>query len=343
MFPENILNESQLDQILSQPSEAVIELIKRIQGDIIILGIAGKMGVNLARMLKQALELSGVRKKLYGVSRFSQAGERKRLESLEIETIQCDLIDHSMVARLPLVENVIFMAGKKFGTVDMGGDTWAINTIAPSNIANHFRGSKIVAFSTGNVYDLVPVGSSGASESDSVKPVGEYAMSALGRERLFEFNSEKNRTAVCLIRLNYANDLRYGVLRDIGDQVFAGQPVDVSMGYVNVIWQGDAINQSILCLDHCKIPPHILNITGPETVSVRYIAKQFARLFSKKVIFKGDEQPTALLSNSARAAHLFGYPTVPLLKMIQWQAKWIEIGGRSLNKETHFQIRDGNF
>jgi UDP-glucose 4-epimerase len=342
-FPEEIKNETQLEDILSKPSDTLINMVKDIKGDYIILGIAGKMGFSFAMMLKRALEQAGLKRSIFGVSRFSQSGEKEKIESLGIQAITCDLVDNNAISKLPRVENVIFMAGKKFGTSDFAGSTWAINTVAPSNVVDYFKKSKIVAFSTGNVYDLVPVGSSGAVESDQLKPVGEYAMSALGRERIFEYYSEKNKTKICLIRLNYANDLRYGVLREIGDKVFGGEPIDVGMGHVNVIWQGDAIHQTLLCLNYCKTPPNIFNITGPETVSVRYIAKQFSELFNKKVIFEGEEQNTALLSNSFKATELFGYPTISVLKMIKWQAKWIEMGGRSLHKSTHFQVRDGNF
>jgi nucleoside-diphosphate-sugar epimerase len=215
--------------------------------------------------------------------------------------------------------------------------------VVPANVAHHFKDSRIVAFSTGNVYDLVKVCGAMPTEDEPTNPRGEYAQSTLGRERVFEYFSNQNQTPVCIIRLNYAIDLRYGVLRDIGNRVFAGQPVDLSTGHVNVIWQGDVINQSILCLEHCRSPANIINMTGPETASVRYIAGQFARLFGKEAAFANEEGPAALLNNASKAARLFGYPTVPLLRMIEWVAHWIEQAGASLDKPTHFEVRNGKF
>ncbi len=342
-LPETITNEKQLDEIMSMGSSNLIRMMKEITGDIIILGIAGKIGVQLAMAAIKAIAEAGGKNKVFGVSRFSDENARKRLESFGVETIKCDLLQSDWVGKLPKARNVIFMAGKKFGTGGSEDLTWAMNTVVPANVAHHFKESRIVAFSTGNVYDMTPVRGAMPTEDDRTNPKGEYAQSALGRERIFEFFSNLNKTPVCIIRLNYAIDLRYGVLRDIGDRVYAGRPVDLSTGHVNVIWQGDVINQSILCLEHCSSPANVINMTGPETVSVRYMAKQFARIFDREVTFINAESSTALLNNASKAAKLFGYPFVPLLRMIEWVAHWIELGGPSLDKPTHFEVRDGKF
>jgi nucleoside-diphosphate-sugar epimerase len=333
----------QLEEAISTPSPALVDMMKRIDGDIMILGIGGKIGVTLGMSAFKAICQAGVNKRVTGVSRFSDPEARVRLEQYGIETTSCDLMDPDAVRLLPEAENIIFMAGKKFGTSAAAETTWALNTIVPGNVASRYRNSRIVAFSTGCVYELVNVCSGGSKETDLAAPVGEYAQSTLARERIFEYYSLANETPVCLVRLNYAIDLRYGVLRDIGDSVYGGQPVDVTMGYVNVIWQGDSINQALLCLEHCSSPPFVLNVTGPEILSVRDIALEFGRQFSLDVNIVGKESETALLSDSSRAAELFGKPAVTVEQMISWTAEWIKSGGPSLNKPSHFQTRDGNF
>lgn len=342
-LPGRITTEEQLDEVMSRGSGDLVRMMKEISGDLIILGCAGKIGVQLAMAAVKAIAKAGRSNRVIGVSRFSDETARKKIEAAGVETIRCDLLNRDLVCELPKASNVIFMAGKKFGTSDSEDLTWAMNTVVPANVAYHFKESRIVAFSTGNVYDLAQVCGPMPTEDDPTDPRGEYAQSALGRERVFEYFSKLNKTPVCLIRLNYAIDLRYGVLRDIGIRVYNSQPIDLSTGHVNVIWQGDAINQSILCLEHCSSPANIINMAGPETASVRYIAGQFARLFDKEVTFLGKESPTALLNNASKAARLFGYPSVPLLRMIEWVAHWIEVGGASLDKPTHFEVRDGKF
>jgi nucleoside-diphosphate-sugar epimerase len=342
-LPETITTEEQLDEVMSLGSPNLMRMMKEIAGDIIILGIAGKIGVQLAMAAVKAIDKAGGRNRVIGVSRFSDKNARKKLESFGVKTIKCDLLHCDLVGKLPKARDVIFMAGKKFGTGGSEDLTWAMNTVVPANVAHHFKESRIVVFSTGNVYDMTPVCGAMPTEDDLTNPKGEYAQSALGRERVFEYFSNLNKTPVCIIRLNYAIDLRYGVLRDIGNRVYAGQPLDLSTGHVNVIWQGDVINQSLLCLAHCRSPANIINMTGPETASVRYIAKQFSRIFNKEVTFINEESPTALLNNASKAAALFGYPSVPLLQMIEWIAHWIEVDGPSLDKPTHFEIRDGKF
>lgn len=342
-LPDKITTEEQLDEVMSLGSPNLIRMMKETAGDIIILGCAGKIGVQLAMAAVKAIAKAGASNRVIGVSRFTDETAEKKLESYGVETIKCDLLDRDGVAKLPKVPNVIFMAGKKFGTGGAEDQTWAMNTVAPANVAHHFKESRIVAFSTGNVYDLAPVCGAMPTEADRPNPKGEYAQSTLGRERIFEYFSNLNKTPVCIIRLNYAIDLRYGVLRDIGTRVYADQPVDLATGHVNVIWQGDVINQSLLCLEHCSSPANVINMTGPETASVRYIAEQFALIFGKTAAFINQESPTALLSNASKAARLFGYPRVPLLRMIEWVAHWIAMGGPSLEKPTHFEVRDGRF
>jgi nucleoside-diphosphate-sugar epimerase len=342
-LPDQITTEKQLNEVMTIGSPALIRMMKAISGDIIILGCAGKIGVQLAMSAVRAIDRAGAGNRVIGVSRFADETARKKMESFGIQTIQCDLLNRDLVDKLPRVPYVIFMAGKKFGTGGSEDLTWAINVVASANVAQHFKESRIVAFSTGNVYELAQVCGAMPTEDDPTNPRGEYAQSALGRERIFEYFSNLNKTPVCIIRLNYAIDLRYGVLRDIGTRVYTGQPIDLSTGHVNVIWQGDVINQSILCLEHCSSPANIINMTGPETASVRYIAGQFGRIFDQDVSFINEESPTALLNNASKAARLFGYPAVPLLRMIEWVAHWIKLGGASLDKPTHFEVRDGKF
>lgn len=342
-LPEIISTEEQLDDVMSTPTEAVVQLMRELDGDLAILGIGGKMGLTLGQEAVRACQAAGAKKKVIGVSRFSDPAARQKLESLGLKTIACDLLKREAVAELPQVPNVIFMAGRKFGTTESEALTWAMNTIVPGNVAQHFSKSRIVAFSSGNIYPLLPVGSGGATEETPPNPLGEYAQSVLGRERVFAYFCQASQTPMALIRLNYAVDLRYGVLYEVGKQVFNDQPIDVSTGYANVIWQGDANSQALLALKHCSVPANILNVTGPETASVRYIATEFGRLLGKKVVFQGAEQPAALLNNSAKVTRLFGYPTVSLRQMIEWVAHWLKIGGRTLNKPSHFEVRDGKF
>jgi len=343
VLPDLIQNKEELDEIMSNPSPDLIELMKSLRGDILILGVAGKIGINLAQAAVKTIRSAGVDKRVIGVSRFSNPSDREKLTAFGVETIPCDLLDRAAVDKLPAVPNVIFMAGKKFGTSGAEDLTWAMNTVVPTHTAQRFQESRIVAFSTGCVYGDVSIHSGGSLESDPLHPVGDYSQSTLGRERVFQYFSRENNIPVCIIRLNYAIDLRYGVLREIGDKVFQGLPVDLTTGQVNIIWQGDVINQTLLCLEHCATPANILNMTGPETASLRYIAQEFGKLFQREVLFTGEEVDKVLLSNAARAADLFGYPRVTLSRMIRWIAHWIEIGGTSLNKSTHFEVRDGNF
>lgn len=335
--------EESLELALSEPTPALIDMMKRLEGDIIILGIAGKMGISLGRMAVRAIEAAGVSKRVIGVSRFSEKGSREKCESYGMETIVCDLSDPSAVSKLPDVPNVIFMAGRKFGTQGNKGLTWVMNVLVPGNVAAKYSTSRIVAFSTGCVYPLISVDQVGCDESVEPDPVGEYAQSALGRERIFGYYAENHGTQVNLFRLNYAIDLRYGVLHDIGQKVWRGEEIDLTVGYFNCIWQADANDVALRCLEACESPALALNVTGPETHSVRWAAEEFGRHFSKSPKFRGSESGKCYLSNPAEAIRRFGYPRVGPAEMIAMTADWIRNDGSSLGKPTHFEVADGKY
>lgn len=342
-FPETIDNERQLEELLSRPSAELIDFFKTLEGDIIFLGIAGKIGPSIARMAKRACEEAGVKKRIIGVSRFSNEQEKKQIESFGIETIRGDLLEPDFIKILPEVKNVIFLAGMKFGAEGNLSLTWAMNTYVPAQVAEHYKSSRIVAFSTGCVYPLVKIESGGSLESDSPVTIGEYAQSCLGRERMFEYGSTKYGTPVVLIRLNYSVEMRYGVLVDIASKIKKEEPVDLSMGYFNVIWQGDLNATALLSLSHCSSPAKIFNITGPEILSVRQVAIEFGKLLGKTPIFIGEEAPTALLSNAGLAHRFLGAPKVSTGQLIRWIAIWMKYENRLLNKQTHFEVRDGKY
>ncbi len=331
----------ELEDIMTTPSQALIEDMKKLDGDILVLGVGGKMGPSLAKMAKRAIDEAGIEKKVIGVSRFSSGGLREELESSGIETLAADLLNDEDLDKLPQVKNVIFMAGNKFGTKGNEHFTWAMNTYLPGRVAEKFKLSRIVAFSTGNVYPLTSVFQGECSEEKPVNPVGEYAQSCLGRERMFTHFSHKNETPLLLFRLNYAIDMRYGVLLEIAKQVYNEKPIDLSMGHVNVIWQGDANEYALRSLQLCSSPPKVLNITGPEKISVRWLAGQFAQKFNKPVQFINEESTTALLNNASQSHQLFGYPKVSLGQMIDWTVDWITNDGVTHNKPSHFQERQG--
>jgi len=338
-------NERELDEYLSTPSDKVIDFMGRLDGDVMLLGAAGKVGVTLAMMAARAVRASGKERKVYAVSRFGDSAAREKCEAAGVETIACDLLDRKGVAGLPESHNVIFLAGKKFGTSGAQDQTWAMNTIVPANVAERYPGSRIVVFSTGCVYELRKPDSGGSVEGDELAPIGEYAQSALGRERVFEYFSRKNGTPLCLFRLNYAIDLRYGVLHDIGRKVAAGELVDLGSGAFNCIWQGDVLERALLALDICSAPPVALNVTGPETISVRWASEEIGRRLGRKPSFLNDESSAnpVYLSNAAKSFSLFGYPRVSLAEMIDMTAAWIGAGGPSLGKPTHFEQTDGKF
>jgi nucleoside-diphosphate-sugar epimerase len=332
-----------LEDALSAPSAGLLASMRSTPGDIVILGAAGKMGPTLSRMARRALDELGARDRVIAVSRFSSAGAEQSLREAGIETIRCDLLDRGAVAALPDAPNVIFMAGQKFGTRDAPSSTWAMNVVLPSIAAERYARSRIVAFSTGNVYALSSVASGGASESDAPSPIGEYAMSCLGRERIFEDASARRGTRVAIVRLNYAIDLRYGVLVDIASRVLRGEPIDLRMGHVNVIWQGDANDWALRCLAHASTPPFTVNVTGRETLSVRELALRFGALLHRAPTFTGTEAPDALLSNAALAHSLFGPTSAPTSTLLEWVAEWVQAGRPLLGKPTHFEERTGAF
>lgn len=335
--------EESLEIALSEPTPALVDMMGRLEGDIIILGIAGKMGISLGRMAVRAIEAAGVSKRVIGVSRFSEAGTRDKCEAYGMQTIVCDLSDPAAVAGLPDVPNVIFMAGRKFGTQGNKGLTWVMNVLVPGNVAAKYATSRIVTFSTGCVYPLISVDKLGSVESDEPEPVGEYAQSALGRERIFGYYAENYGTLVNLFRLNYAIDLRYGVLHDIGQKVWRGEEIDLSVGYFNCIWQADANDVALRCLEACESPARPLNVTGPETLSVRWAAEEFGKLFNKSPRLTGIESNKCYLSNPAEAIRRFGYPHVGPSEMIAMTADWIRNDGKSLGKPTHFEVADGKY
>jgi nucleoside-diphosphate-sugar epimerase len=332
-----------IEQDILRPSDALISDMYNIEGDIMLLGVAGKMGPSMARLAKQAVDQAGIKKRIIGVSRFSDPASKALLEAEGIETISADLLNEDQLAALPDAQNILYLAGNKFGTTGKEAFTWAMNTYLPGRIAERFKNSRIVAFSTGNVYPFTEVTSGGLSEEEIPAPVGEYGQSCLGRERIFQYFSDRYSIPTLIYRLNYAIDLRYGVLLEIAKSVMHGGPIDLSTGNVNVIWQGDANEIAIRSLLHCNTPAEILNVTGPETVSIKWLAAQFGQLFDKEPVFVGDVQPTALLSNASKAHKLFGYPRVTLKEMIELTAMWLAKGGEIINKPTHFQERKGKF
>jgi nucleoside-diphosphate-sugar epimerase len=333
----------QLEDRLSEPTPAVVETLRRLEGDLMVLGVAGKMGFSLARMAKRASDRAGVPRRVIGVARFSHAPVEVALRRHGVETVRCDLLDEAAVQRLPEAPNVLFMAGMKFGATGQEALTWAMNTHLPAIVCRRFPRSRTVAFSTGNVYGLVPAAGGGSVETDSPAPVGEYAMSCLGRERMFEHFSRTQGTPVALLRLNYACDLRYGVLVDLGQRILAGQPVDLGTPWFNTIWQGDANAMTLRCFEHVATPPLVLNITGPELLHVRAVCEQLGALLGRQPVFTGAEAPTALLSNARRAFALFGQPRWSAAELIEQVAAWLHRGLPTLNKPTQFQSRDGKF
>lgn len=339
-----ILNEETLNEALTTPSQGLIEDIAKIDGDIMVLGAGGKMGPDICILAKKAIGLAGLSKKVYAVSRFSEKAARERLESFGIDVISADLSDDGALENLPDCNNIIFMAGKKFGTNGSEYLTWGMNSWLPCMTAKRFSNSNFVVFSSGNIYPKVPTCSGGATEDTPTYPIGEYCMSCLARERAFEYAAKTRGAKVCIMRLNYAIDLRYGVLHDISQTILAGKPVDLAaMPSFNCIWQKDANEAAIRLLLHTSKDVNIVNVTGPETAGVKRTAILLGRALNKEVTFVGEEADTAYLNNAGKMFSMFGYPTYSLDTLIELQAAWLLNGGRSLGKPTHFEERNGNY
>jgi nucleoside-diphosphate-sugar epimerase len=337
-------NEFELIDRLTTPTADCVDAASRLHGDVLLLGAGGKLGPSLALLLHRSLVASGSQCRVVCVSRFSDAGTAMMLGRAGIRTIAADLMDRKELDRLPDAPYVYHLAGSKFGTTGNAARTWAMNALLPAMVAERFRSSSIVALSTGNVYPFVPPASGGATEDAAPGPVGEYAQSCLARERVLEYVSAQHGTGILLVRLNYACDLRYGVPVDIAQRVASGQPVDLTMGYFNVLWQGDVNRILIRAAELCSTPPTILNLTGPETISVRDAAARLAAgMGFPPPSYEGTEQGSALLSNAGRCWRMYGPPNVTTDQLLEWTAHWVRLGGSTLNKPTHFEVTDGRF
>ena len=343
-LPDRFEDVAALEDFMTAPSPALVDDLSRVPGDILVLGVGGKMGPTLARMARRAAP----GRRVIGVARFSDRALPQALQAHGIETIACDLLDRAALERLrdatPTATSVVFMAGHKFGASGNASFTWAMNVAVPWMVAETFRDRRIVSFSTACVYPFADVRGPGAAEDvPATPPPGDYATSCVGRERMFEHGSRTWGTPGRMVRLSYAIDLRYGVLRDVADAVFHGRPLDLSMGHADVIWQGDANEQALRLLAHCTTPASPINVTGPAHTSIRWLAQEFGRRFAREPVLAGSESPTAWLIDTTQAQRLFGPPRVPLSAMIDWVADWVARGGASLGKPTHFETRDGKY
>jgi nucleoside-diphosphate-sugar epimerase len=338
--PARIENVAHLEDLLSEPTAHAQEAMASLDGDLILLGVGGKMGPTLARMARRA---SDPKRRIIGVARFSEPGLEAALNAHGIDTIRCDLLDADQLARLPDAPNVIVMFGMKFGSTGQEARTWAMNCLLPAQVCQKYRHARIVAFSTGNVYGVTPIVRGGSLETDPLNASGDYAMSCVGRERLYEYCSSTLGIAMALLRLNYATEMRYGVLVDIAQRVWSGQPVDITMGCLNAIWQADANAAALSAFAVLATPPRALNIAGPEILSVRRVAEEFSTRFGKAVTLQGNESGDAFLSNAQLSHQLLGYPRVGPRQLMDWIADWTVRGERTLAKPTHFEVRDGNY
>jgi nucleoside-diphosphate-sugar epimerase len=340
---DHIESVADLEDRLSTPSEAVVETLRRLDGDVLILGVGGKMGPTLARMVRRASDLAGTKRRVIGVSRFRSRDLPEALAAQGVEAITADLLDRAALAKLPDAPLVIYMAGMKFGSTGQEALTWAMNCWLPGMVCERFARSRIAAFSTGNVYGLVPVSSGGSRETDQLQPLGDYAQSCVGRERIFEHFSRTLAIPVSILRLNYAVELRYGVLADIAQRVWRGEAIDLSMGYVNVIWQAEANAMAIQSLADAAAPPFVVNVAGPEMLRVREVAERSGKVMGREARFSRRESSDALLSDGATGWRRYGKPRVTAEEMIGAIADWVSRSGASLGKPTHFEARDGSF
>lgn len=331
-----------LDELLSRPTPGVIQTMRRLEGDLLVLGAAGKMGPTLTRMAQRASEEAGSARRIIAVSRYSDPAERQKLDRWGIQTIAGDLLEESFLAGLPEAPNVVFMAGMKFGSSGQQALTWQMNTVLPAQVARRFATSRIAAFSTGNVYGMTPLDAGGSLETDEPHPQGEYAMSCLGRERAFEYAAARG-TRVAILRLNYAAELRYGVLVDLAQKIMAGKEINLAMSMANVLWQGDANAWALQSLEQAASPAVVLNLAGPEQLGIQQVCQQLGELMGVEPRFTGTPSGEAILSNGQRVHRLFGYPHVPIGCLIQWVAQWVKQGGQTLGKPTKFEVRDGRF
>jgi len=331
-----------LDELLSHPRAETIAALRACPGDVIVLGAGGKMGPTLATMLARAAREIGPRR-IYAVSRWSDAAAAAALRDAGVETLSADLLDRAQVEALPDAANVVFMAGQKFGTAGAPATTWAMNVLVPATCAARYAGSRIVAFSTGNVYPLTPTSGSGSRETDAPAPVGEYAMSCLGRERMFEAASARDGTPVAIVRLNYAIDLRYGVLTDLAVRILRDEPISLRMGRVNVIWQGDANRIAIECLPLASVPPFVINVTGERSLRVRELAEALGARLGRPPRFEGEDAPDALLSDTTKLRAHFAPQEMPLETMLDLVAEWVRHDRPLLGKPTKFEVRSGEF
>ena len=339
-LPECFRDVEHLEDVMTTPSPNLLAEFGALAGDLIILGAGGKIGPTLARLAKRATP----GRRVVAVARFSEEGLREKLAAAGIECIAADLLDRKQIDALPKPANVVFMAGRKFGSAGHEDLTWAMNAHVPALVAEAFARSRIVAYSTGCVYPYVDVRHGGATETTpATPPPGAYASSCVAREAMFQYFSRRLGTPGRIIRLNYAIDMRYGVLHDVAARVLAGQPINLATGHVNVIWQGDANAMVLRALAHCTVPSSPLNVSGPETISVRWLAQSLGQRLGRAPVFAGTESAEAWLVNAAEATRLFGYPRVPLVRLIDWTADWVGRGMPSLGKDTHFDTRDGNF
>lgn len=338
-----IASVAELDDTLSEPTTGLVEHMKRMSGDLLILGVGGKVGPTIARMARRAVEAAGVKRRIIGVDTFPDRKTRDALDRIGVETHQADLMKPGAIDALPDAPNVLYMVGLKFGSTGAEWNTWAINVYLAGLCAQRYRGSRIVSFSSGNIYPFLPVGSGGAVEATPTAPLGEYAMTTLGRERMFDYVANHCGTKVLQFRLNYAAELRYGIVHDVAVKVWSGIPVDVAMGQVNVVWQGYVSAVALQAFALAESPARILNVAGPEIVSVRWLAERLGELMGKQPVIVGEESPNALLNNAAQCHKLFGYPQISVDTLVEWVAYWVATGGASLGKPTHYETRDGKF
>jgi nucleoside-diphosphate-sugar epimerase len=338
-LPARLRNVAELDEFLCRPSAALVEFMRSLEGDIMVVGAGGKVGPTMARLAKRAVDAAEVRKRILAVD----IAPLDALAAEGIETVRCDLMDLADVGNLPKAQNIVYMVGRKFGSTGAESLTWAINCLVAYHVARGFQGCRVAAFSTGCVYPVMHISTGGATEETPPAPVGEYAQSCLGRERMWDYFADQGKLDVVHIRLNYAVECRYGVLYDIGSRVWTGEAVDVTTGYANVIWQGDACSQILRALALASRPAAVLNVTGPELFSIRQVAQQFGRLLGREPKFCGEENGRGYLNNATKANGLFGNPSVPLSRIVEYTAQWIMAGGENLGKPTHFEAQDGKY